>query len=71
MTWYGVLRYKDPIRDLRFKTQVCSEHLEDSDVKFVDNWTRTLKDDTHPLLFLWSARGYKYFKDELSIFSAT
>ena len=70
MTWYGVLGHKDPIGDLRFRTQVCSEHLEDNDVKFVDSWTRTLKDGTHPLLFLWSTRGHMYFKDEFFIVSS-
>ena len=70
MTWYGVLGHKDPIGDLRFRTKVCSEHLEDNDVKFVDSWTRTLKDGTHPLLFLWSTRGHMYFKDEFFIVSS-
>ena len=48
---------------------MSSEHLEDDDVKFVDSWTWTLKDGTHPLLFLWSIRGYMYSKDELFIVS--
>ena len=67
MTWYGVLGHKDPIGDLKSRTKVCSEHLEDNDVKFVGSWTRTLKDGTHPLLFLWSTRGHMYFKDEFFI----
>ena len=61
MSWYRVLRYKDPIEDVRFRTKVFP-------VFPVDSWTRTWKDDTYSLLFSWSTRGY--FKDELCIVSS-